>query len=85
MFHGGKKLTAWVLLCCLVPGIWSGLPEPGKWVLNFNSSHEYNGVAKNVYGNTKVYIKIRCTSLNPQNVKIGWLLRETQVWQQNIM
>ena len=55
-----------------------GLPEPGKWTLKLNSSQEYNGIAKNVYANTKIFIKIRCSGQG-QNVNIGWLLRETQV------
>ena len=57
----------------------SAMPEQGKWTLHFNSSHEYNGVTKNVVSDTKIYIRIHCHSANDQMVKIGWLLRETQV------
>ena len=66
------------LLLLLVLQLGNCLPEPGKWTLKLNSSQEYNGIAKNVYANTKIFIKIRCSG-NGQDVRIGWLLRETQV------
>ena len=72
----------WILGTALWLGGGGGLcamPELGKWSLHFNSSHEYNGVTKNVNAKTNIHIRIHCHSVNDQMVKIGWLLRETQV------
>ncbi len=62
-------------------------PEPGRFTLKVDSNQEYNGVVKNVYNGTKIYVKIRCSSLNEDpsqkpNVMIGWVLRETRCWNE---
>ena len=41
---------------------------------------EYQGVTKNVYGDTKVFLSIQCHSSPTQYVTVGWMIRETQVF-----
>ena len=63
-------------------------PDPGKFTLTVNSSQEFNGVAKNLYNGTRIFLKVICeppkNSLinNKPYVKIGWVLRETQCWNE---
>jgi hypothetical protein len=52
-------------------------PEQGRFTLTLNKSHSYDGVAKNLYNNTKLYVRVSCSSA--ETVKIGWVLRETHV------
>ncbi len=52
-------------------------PEQGKFSLNLNGSHSLDGVAKNLYNSTKLFIKVSCNGA--ENIKIGWVLRETHV------
>lgn len=60
-----------------------GFPQQGKWNLKLNSSDigQYNGVAKNLYKDTKVFIRVNCHPTADKNteITIGWILRETQV------
>ena len=74
-----------VLLCYSQLEIVNGFPQQGKWTLSLNSSAvgQYNGVAKNLYRGTKVFIRVNCHpsehSSNDNTITIGWILRETQV------
>ena len=52
-------------------------PQQGIFKLSLNSTHQYDGVAKNVYKNTKIYITVNCE--DDGDVNIGWMLRETCV------
>jgi hypothetical protein len=76
-----------VVILCLV--LWSScvnsFPDAGKFSINVNSSQGFNGIAKNLYNGTRIYIKVRCESSigsGEQHVKIGWILRETQCWNE---
>ena len=59
-----------------------GFPQQGKWILQLNDSSigQYNGVAKNLYKGTKIFIRVNCHPTGESNeISIGWILRETQV------
>ena len=67
-----------------------GFPQQGKWTLTLNESQIYNGVAKNLYKGTRIFIRVNCrnpsttaaTNADLQDsgkIQIGWILRETQV------
>ena len=66
-----------------LPVLWTILtichayPEQGRFSLTLNKSHNYDGVAKNLYNNTKLYVRVSCSGA--ETVKIGWVLRETHV------
>ena len=66
-----------------LPVLWTILvicqayPEQGRFSLALNKSHNYDGVTKTLYNNTKVYVRVSCSSA--ETVKIGWILRETNV------
>ena len=55
-------------------------PQQGIFKLSLNSTHQYDGVAKNVYKNTKIFITVNCEE--DGDVNIGWMLRETCVSSQ---
>ena len=63
----------------------NGFPQQGKWklLLNDSSIGQYNGVAKNLYKGTKIFIRVNCQPTGPtgesNEITIGWILRETQV------
>jgi len=60
-----------------------GFPQQGKWILQLNDSSigQYNGVAKNLYKGTKIFIRVNCHPTGESNeISIGWILRETQCW-----
>ena len=63
----------------------NGFPQQGKWklLLNDTSIGQYNGVAKNLYKGTKIFIRVNCQPTGPtgesNEITIGWILRETQV------
>ena len=58
----------------------SALGENGKFHLEFNNTSTIHGIVKNVYNNTKITFKLECESTLPnQQIRIGWVLRETQV------
>ena len=54
-------------------------PDPGKFTIQINSSKSFNGVVKNMYNGTQIFIKIHCEpkSKNGEKpyVKIGFVLR----------
>jgi len=54
--------------------------------MTLNSSQMYNAVVKNVYNQTKIFVKIRCepkSNSDPKPyVQIGWVLRETMCWNE---
>jgi hypothetical protein len=52
-------------------------PEQGRFTLSLNDSRNMDGVAKNFYNNTKLYVKVSCSGAD--SVRIGWVLRETHV------
>ena len=59
-----------------------GFPQQGKWTLQLNDSSigQYNGVAKNLYKGTKIFIRVNCHPTGESDeISIGWILRETQV------
>ena len=68
-------------------GLSGAFPEAGRFFLNVNSSRQYNGIVKNVYNGTKIYITVRCDSqiLDKPQVKIGWILRETVCWNEYLV
>ena len=76
-------------VCCLQEPMVQAFPEQGKWSLNLNESQNYNGVAKNLYKGTKIFIRVKCqyppmkeagvTGDHTGSITIGWILRETQV------
>ena len=75
-----------ILLFCLIFGFVASFPDPGRFHLTLNSSQQFNGIVKNVYNQTKIFVKIHC---NPSNigedkpyVQIGWVLRETKCWNE---
>lgn len=76
-----------ILISCCLSFAYT-FPDPGKYELSINSSQEYNGIVKNVYNGTKIFIKIHChaQALNDQmdkpHVNIGWVLRETNCWNE---
>ena len=79
-----RFLCTWVVLCLIPPQIVNGFPQQGIWKLNLNNSDigQYNGVAKNLYKDTKVFIRVNChPTVDDKNteITIGWILRETQV------
>ena len=60
----------------------NGFPQQGKWTLHLNDSSigQYNGVAKNLYKGTKIFIRVNCHPKGESDeIRIGWILRETQV------
>ena len=75
--------STWVFLCLIQLQIVQGFPQQGKWKLKLNDSDigQYNGVAKNLYKDTKVFIRVNCHPTTDKNtdITIGWILRETQV------
>merc|ERR1712241_665071 len=77
-------LRTWALNCLILLHMVEGFPQQGKWTLKLNSSDigQYNGVAKNLYKNTKVFIRVNChpTRAESNEITIGWILRETQCW-----
>jgi len=70
-------LTLFVLL-----NVCTSYPQQGKFLLHVNSSHPYEGVAKNVFKDTKIIITVNCLSNDHQKVRIGWILRETCCWNE---
>lgn len=74
---GGTARTCLLLLCISV--IVSGFPESGKWTLKFNSTKEFGGINKNLYNGTEIRLKLKCESNSEMNIRVGWVLRETQV------
>lgn len=52
-------------------------PEQGRFLLNLTNDHVFDGVAKNLYNNTKLYVRVSCSGA--ESVTIGWVLRETNV------
>ena len=68
-------------------GLSVAFPEAGRFFLNVNSSRQFNGIVKNVYNGTKIYIKVRCDSKSDfeNQVKIGWILRETICWNEYLV
>ena len=79
-----RSLCTWVVLCLIPLQIVNGFPQQGKWKLNLNDSDtgQYNAVAKNLYKDTKVFIRVNCRpAVDAKNteITIGWILRETQV------
>ena len=80
-------------LCHLIfiLGLCQGFPDPGRFEFHVNSSQEFNGVVKNVYNGTKIFVKVKCTPEDVQTeefnrdqiqLKIGWVLRETICWNE---
>ena len=60
----------------------TSFPQQGKWTLQLNDSTvgQYNGVAKNLYKGTKIFIRVNCEPTGGSDeISIGWILRETQV------
>ena len=60
----------------------TSFPQQGKWTLRLNDSTvgQYNGVAKNLYKGTKIFIRVNCEPTGESDeISIGWILRETQV------
>ena len=49
--------STWVFLCLIPLQIVQGFPQQGKWKLKLNDSDigQYNGVAKNLYKDTKLF------------------------------
>jgi len=75
------QLICTILLVQLT--IINGFPQQGKWklLLNDSSIGQYNGVAKNLYKGTKIFIRVNCQPTGESNeITIGWILRETQCW-----
>ncbi|KAK3862795.1 hypothetical protein Pcinc_031373 [Petrolisthes cinctipes] len=67
----------------------AGFPEQGLWHLTASQDHEYVGVKKSVFKDTRVFIKVKCDPLdpNPDNnliIKISWLVRKTPCWNDYI-
>ena len=86
-FKINLKFLWLVAFCSIQPMIITGFPQQGKWTLKLNNSdidhNGYNGIAKNLYKDTKIYIRVNCHNTGgDQNNKItiGWILRETQCW-----
>ena len=75
------------LIFSLFLGSTSAFPEAGRFSLNLNSSRPYNGIVKNVYNGTKLYIKVHCDSqsLDKPQIQIGWVLRETVCWNEYLV
>lgn len=75
------------LIFSLFLGSISAFPEAGRFSLNLNSSRPYNGIVKNVYNGTKLYIKVHCDSqsLDKPQIQIGWVLRETVCWNEYLV
>ncbi len=75
-------LTALLLMSALVPLV-PAVPQAGRWTLNFNASHEFAGLAKNAFNGSSLSVRIECSYKNKfagsNTVKVGWILRETQV------
>ena len=72
----------------LLLNLCKAFPEAGRFSLNLNSQRQYNGIVKNVYNETKIYIKVQCDpeiNSDPPNVKIGWILRETVCWNEYLV
>jgi len=74
-----------VFLCIIWLDIAKGFPQQGKWTLKLNESEsgQYNGVAKNLYKGTKIFIRVNCQTdeqTESNEISIGWILRETQCW-----
>jgi len=77
-----RQFGLWIFVTTLA-GLLSfchGSPQQGIFKLSLNSTHQYDGVAKNVYKNTKIYITVNCEG--DGDVNIGWMLRETCCWNE---
>ena len=89
--YSSRFLGLLLFICTLQHPVVQGFPEQGKWTLRLNESQGFNGVAKNLYQGTKIFIRVNCHYPNMKEagehgvqnkvdkIKIGWILRETQV------
>lgn len=63
-------------------------PEQGVWHLTTRPGHEYVGVMKSLFKNSRINIKVMCdpgdTSKPPPNIYISWMLRKTPCWVEYI-
>ena len=71
-----KNSFLWYLFATTL-GLARAYPEQGRFTLWLNGSHSFDGVAKNLYNNTRLFVKVSCSGA--ETVKIGWVLRETHV------
>ena len=86
------KMTRYLLIFCLIFGFippGRSFPDPGRFSLTLNDSQQYSAIVKNVYNQTKIFVKIRCEPQSESNeidqkpfVQIGWVLRETTCWNE---
>jgi len=77
-------MKVWCALFLLKLATVSSTPDHGIWTFdNIEGPENYLGVVKNVYSNTKMYLKASCTSAGKNiKVRIGWMLRETPCWEE---
>ena len=76
---GVTCLRALLLVWVAITGV-CALGENGKFTFKFNETATLHGVVKNVYNHTRVAFKLRCESnVSQEQIKIGWIIRETQV------
>ena len=54
-----RTLISFLAIFSLNGGVQS-FPDPGYFSVHMNSSQIYNGVVKNMYNGTKIFIKVRC-------------------------
>jgi len=71
-----------VIVLASLLDVCNSFPQQGKFEFRTNSSHKFNGVAKNVFNGTEIFIKVHCHSKDHQKMKIGWMLRETCCWNE---
>src|SRR5687768_10495558 len=59
-----NRITALILLCLTITGIYGQGPEVTSWIVNTTGHTGYNGIPSNVqlvqYGNSNVYISTNC-------------------------
>ena len=69
-------------------------PDPGFFSIHMNSSRIYNGVVKNMYNGTKIFIKVRCepkkgmnytTVWSFENFSVSQILREINIGESEIV
>lgn len=83
-----RRLKLSQLLLLLVAAVLvESSPDPGRWTFqDISSEQNYIGVVKNVYADTKLFIRVKCSSeVDNLKISIGWMVRRTPCWEEYLM
>lgn len=83
MAAGSLDTRIWLVVMFVhVAGVLSS-PDPGIWHFDKITDYDtYKGVVKNMYSNTKMYIKVSCTGGPNVKLSVAWMLRKTPCWEE---